>query len=48
VELPLFHRSDHHQLIWNNLSEQQLAQLVKLISRMLLEYQKFQGENKDE
>ena len=48
VDLPLFRQPDHHQRIWNHLSKHQVAQIMKLVSKMLLEYQKFQGEYRDE
>jgi len=43
VDLPLFRQPNHHQIIWTNLSKQQVAQLMKLVSTMLLEHQKLQG-----
>ena len=48
VDLPLFRPPDHHQIIWESLSKQQMAQVTKLVSGMLLEYQKHQGGNKNE
>lgn len=48
VDLPLFRQPDHHQQIWNHLSKQQVAQLMKLVSKMLLEYQKLQRGPCDE
>lgn len=48
VDLPLFRSPDHHQIIWKHLSKQQVAQLMKLVSTMLLEHQKLQGGNDHE
>jgi hypothetical protein len=39
VDLPLFRPPDHHRTIWESLSKQQLAQLTRLMSKMLMEYQ---------
>jgi len=43
VDLPLFRQPDLHQTIWESLSKPQLAQLVKLMSRIWVDYQKLQG-----
>ena len=48
VDMPLFRPPDHHQTIWKSLSNQQLAQLMKLMSRMLMEYQNLQEGNYNE
>jgi len=48
VDLPLFRQPGQHRMIWKNLSKQQVTQLMKLMSRMILEHQKLQGGNCNE
>ena len=48
VDMPLFRPPNHHRTIWKNLSKQQMAQLMKLMSKMLMEYQNLQGGNYNE
>ena len=48
VDMPLFRQPDHHQTIWKSLAKQQQEQLIRLMSKMLMEYQKFQGGNCNE
>ena len=48
VDMPLFGPPDHHQTIWKSLSSQQLAQLMKLMSKMLMEYQNLQEGDHNE
>ena len=48
VDLSLFRQPDQHRTIWKNLSKQQMMQLSKLMSKMLLEHQKLQGGNCNE
>ena len=48
VDMPLFRPPDHHRTIWKSLSNQQLAQLMKLMSKMLMEYQNLQEGNYNE
>ena len=42
LDMPLFRPPDHHRMIWKSLSNQQLSQLMRLMSKMLMEYQKLQ------
>ena len=48
VDMPLFRPPDHHQTIWKSLSSLQLAQLMKLMSKMLMEYQNLQEGDHNE
>ena len=45
IDLPLFRQPNIHQIIWKNLSKQQQTQLMELMSSMISEHQKRQGEN---
>lgn len=47
-DLPLFRKPDHHQKIRQNLSKQQLTQLMTLMSKMMIEYQNIQKGNHNE
>jgi len=42
VDMPLFRPPDHHRTIWKSL------QLMKLMSKMLMEYQNLQEGDHDE
>ena len=48
VDMPLFRPPNHHRTIWKSLSSQQLAQLMKLMSKMLMEHQNLQEGNYNE